>query len=210
MIANCFFDCVTVGCWNIGGIYEKINGDNLCKLQYPSFLKTLNRFDILCLQETHISNDDTLPIPEGFKATPHCRKISSNNRYFGGFLLLIRKSISKGVSIDKSFDIDTLRIKFHKSFFGLNEDRTLLFTYATPLSSCYTKSRTENSRVSKTVRAQTDPVPSIQKRIQSVHPKNRSQSVRPKKLIIRHHFHIFPEEDFPRYFFRYCLPYIFK
>ena len=144
MIASCFFDCVAVGCWNIGGIYEKVNGDNICKLQYPAFLKTLHKFDILCLQETHVSADEALPIPEGFKAIPHCRKISSNNRYFGGFLLLIRKSISRGISIDKSFDVDTLLIKFHKSFFGLNEDRSLLFTYATPLSSCYTKSRTEN------------------------------------------------------------------
>ena len=116
MNAKCFFTCLTVGCWNIEGLYEKINGVRLCKLEDPLFLKTLDKYDILCLQETHVSVSQDLPIPEGFKATPHCRKISSNNRYFGGFLVLVRKYIAKEVKIGKYFDEDAIQVTLLKHF----------------------------------------------------------------------------------------------
>ena len=88
---------LTVGCWNIEGIYEKFNGYSTCKLNDDIFLKSMNAFDILCLQETHVSNTENLDAPENFVAIPHCRNVSGNGRYFGGMLLLIRKSLRKGV-----------------------------------------------------------------------------------------------------------------
>ena len=51
---------LTVGCWNIEGIYEKVNGINICKLEEDIFFEeTLKKHDILCIQETHASPDNT-------------------------------------------------------------------------------------------------------------------------------------------------------
>jgi exonuclease III len=107
---KCIFRNLTVGSWNIEGIYEKVNGLKLCKLEDPSFLKVLNKFDILCLQETHVAAAENIPIPEGFCSVPHCRSISGNSRYFGGFLILIRKSIQIGIKIGKNCDNDAFEV----------------------------------------------------------------------------------------------------
>ena len=50
---------LTVGCWNMEGIYEKVNGIKLCKLEDDTFEDILKTFDILCLQETHTSQQET-------------------------------------------------------------------------------------------------------------------------------------------------------
>ena len=105
MGSKCFFKTLTVGCWNIEGMYEKVNGVKICKLDDPSFIDTLRKFDLLCLQETHLAQDDNIPTLDNFRAVPHCRKKSSNNRYFGGFLLLVRRSIEKGIKINKNKDM---------------------------------------------------------------------------------------------------------
>ena len=135
---------LTVGCWNIEGVYEKVNGIKVNKLSNDTFENVLRTFDILCLQETHVAQQETLTTPENYVAVPHYRKISMNNRYFGGKLLLIKKSIRKGVKIKQDFDVDALEVILEKKFFGLQQNIKILFAYASPISSCYTKARSEN------------------------------------------------------------------
>ena len=135
---------LTVGCWNIEGIYEKFNGYSTCKLNDEIFLKSMNGFDILCLQETHVSDTENFDVPENFVAIPHCRNVSGNGRYFGGMLLLIRKSLRKGVIINKDFDVDILVMTLRKDYFDLERDLTIFFAYASPISSPYMTSRSEN------------------------------------------------------------------
>ena len=113
-MSRCFFNHLTVGCWNIEGVYENFNGAKISKLEDPHFQKTLNKFDILCLQETHISQDENLKIPSGFRKIPHCRKVSGNGRYFGGLLVLIRKPIFKGIKKGKFSDDDALHLVIKK------------------------------------------------------------------------------------------------
>ena len=144
LFSKCIFNFLTVGCWNIEGIYEKINSVKVCKLNQPVFLETLHNHDILCLLETHISHDEPIVHIDGYTITPHCRKISANNRYFGGMLIFIKNSIEKGVKIGKNFDEDVLEVTLKNDFFGLNKDYKFLFTYASPINSPYTKSRPEN------------------------------------------------------------------
>ena len=143
-MSRCFFNHLTVGCWNIEGVYENFNGAKISKLDDPHFQKTLNKFDILCLQETHISQDENLKIPPGFQKIPHCRKVSGNGRYFGGLLVLIRKPIFKGIKKGKFSDDDALHLVIKKEFFGLDADKNVIFTYASPSTSCYTKSRPDS------------------------------------------------------------------
>ena len=59
---------LTVGCWNIEGIYENVNGIKVCKISDKTFDDTLQRFDILCLQETHTSQVETFNTIENFIA----------------------------------------------------------------------------------------------------------------------------------------------
>ena len=135
---------LTVGIWNIEGLYEKINSTKSCKTETKTFQDTLKMFDILCLEETHVGKDEVLEEFKDFHTISHCRKKSENNRYFRGFLILIRKSIKKGVKILKTNDKDVFELILLKKYFGLETDIKLIFMYASPINSCYTKARTEN------------------------------------------------------------------
>ena len=135
---------LTVGCWNVEGIYEKVNGVKLSKLDEPTFLERTKKFDILCLQETHVPQSEVIPKFDDFYTIPHCREKSANNRHFGGMLLFIRRTIKKGIKIGKQWDQDCFEIKLEKKFFGLNRDVNIVFTYASPINSGYTNSRTAN------------------------------------------------------------------
>ena len=91
------------------GIYDTINKFQLNKLESPSFLNILKAHDILCLQETHVGQND-LPVEHlaDFNAIPHCRTKSSNGRYFEGIMLLVRKTIHQGVKITNTENRDNL------------------------------------------------------------------------------------------------------
>ena len=53
MIKTFLPNLLTVGCWNIEGIYGNVNGVKLSKVDEEIFQGTLKKFDILRLQETH-------------------------------------------------------------------------------------------------------------------------------------------------------------
>ena len=135
---------LTIGCWNIQGIYEKVNRVKVSKLDDELFLKKLKKFDILCLQETHCGPMDVPTVPEDYIPVSHCRSLSSNNRYFGGMLLLIRKTIRGQVKIVKDFDQDLIEVILNKQSFGLSEEKRIIFVYASPFTSPYTKARDSN------------------------------------------------------------------
>ena len=41
MISGSLVNYLTMGCWNIEGIYEKVNGVNLSKFDEPTFLNRI-------------------------------------------------------------------------------------------------------------------------------------------------------------------------
>ena len=123
MVNNYLPKLLSVGSWNIEGLYEKVNGINTCKLDEETFQIALKKFDILCIQETHISKEQVNKINENYVAIPHCRGKSKNNRYFGGMLLFIKKTIRKGIKTIQGFDQDVIEIILNKTFFSLNEDQ---------------------------------------------------------------------------------------
>ena len=136
---------LTVGCWNFEGLFENVNGTKICKLEEKTFQDTIKKFDILCLQETHIGNDTSFTKLKEFHTIIHCRNKSANNRYFGGFLIFIRNSIRKGIKIINNDDKDIFELVLSKKYFGLHADFKLIFAYASPIGSCYVKTRTENA-----------------------------------------------------------------
>ena len=128
MPTSTVFNFAKIGCWNIHGAYYNINGYRINKLEDPSFLEVLDTHDILCLQETHCGQNDLVNSHiHHYHGIPHCRKISKNNRYFGGMLLLIRKTVRKGIKIIANDDPDILGVLMLKDFFGLPEDLTVWF-----------------------------------------------------------------------------------
>ena len=58
-------------------------------------------------------------------------------------LIFIRRTIKKGVKINKKVDDDSLEVILDSKYFGLSGNIRILFTYASPLTSSYTKSRTK-------------------------------------------------------------------
>lgn len=142
MPTSTVFNFAKIGCWNIHGAYYNINGYRINKLEDPSFLEVLDTHDILCLQETHCGQNDLVNSHiHHYHGIPHCRKISKNNRYFGGMLLFIRKTLRKGIKIIANDDPDILGVLMLKDFFGLPEDLTVWFVYAPPLNTSYLTDR---------------------------------------------------------------------
>ena len=134
------FKMLKIGSWNIQGVFQKVNNVRVNKLEDSTFTEILEKHDVLCLQETHCGPKES---PSSHitthNAIPICRKISSNNRYFGGMLLLIRKEIREGVKILPNGNPEILGVKLEGTFFGRPEDTFVWFTYAPPLNSPYTR-----------------------------------------------------------------------
>ena len=108
--------------WNIQGIFETINDTKYSKLDQPEFENRLNKFDILCLQETHCGPKDIDPLAvPGYQLNHFNRSKSSNNRYFGGLLLLYKTCLKKGIKIIDNKHQDKLWIKLDKTFFQITK-----------------------------------------------------------------------------------------
>ena len=57
--------------------------------------------------------------------------------------MFIRRTIRKGVKLNKDVDDDCLEVILDKCFFGFSKNVRILFTYASPLNSPYTRARSE-------------------------------------------------------------------
>ena len=109
---------INLGVWNIHGLFVNINNYKLNKLQDPEFIKRLDDFDILCLQETQSGPQDTKSLSvQGYSLIPFHRKKSNNSRYFGGSLILIKSCLRKGVKVIESLNGDSIWLKLQKTFF---------------------------------------------------------------------------------------------
>ena len=126
--------------WNVEGLFVDINKTKLCKLYDPAVIERVSSFDILALQEIQCGPSETQGLSvHGFCMLPFHRKMSANKRYFGGMMILIRKSLRKGIKIVDNFNSDKVWIKLDKMFFNFDKDLYINFTYASPLNSPYVK-----------------------------------------------------------------------
>ena len=114
---------VNLGVWNIHGLFTVINSFKICKMQDPHFKKRLKLFDILCLQEIQCGPKDTQALQlQGYRLFPFHRKISSNNRYFGGSLIIIKNEIRSGIKFINNPSADKIWVKLMKDFFNFEKD----------------------------------------------------------------------------------------
>ena len=90
-------DLVSIGCWNIHGLFVSIDKSKICKMEDDEFIKRLQCYDILSMQEIKCGQKDTQGLTvEGYHLYRFDRKIRKNNRHFGGSLIFIKKDHKKG------------------------------------------------------------------------------------------------------------------
>ena len=78
-------------------------------------------------------------ILENFHTYKSCRKLSANNRIFGGLCVFISVYIKNGVNVIKNDHQDIIWFKLSKDFFKLDRDNYICFTYISPSNSVYFK-----------------------------------------------------------------------
>ena len=91
---------INIGYWNIHGVLEKINNHHENKPD-PDFSKLVKDLDIFCLSETHVGPDFGMHLKD-FKLIRSCRKVSGNDRYFGGLCVFISNHIKQGIKVVKN------------------------------------------------------------------------------------------------------------
>lgn len=128
-----------VSCWNINGY--RIKGFN--KYQDPRFLKEIETSDIICLMETHCTQEESLNL-KGFSSFNLTRKKSKRcNKVSGGISVFIKSDIKPGVKFLEHKTNDYIWLQLCKDFMGTQEDIYLCFVYNPPSNSSYTQSLDE-------------------------------------------------------------------
>ena len=128
-----------ISSWNVHGIFSRIEGFRYNKLQSPYFWDVIGNARICGLIETHhLSTEiDQIQI-DGYKCFNVCRKKKSNRgRNSGGIAVYVCNTILQGVSKVPSSGSENLLIKLNKSFFGLERDVAITFSYCVPEYSSY-------------------------------------------------------------------------
>ena len=81
-----------VNCWNICGIWKRLNSFRYNKLNDPYILKTLTKHQIFGLVETHhLSTEDGLLHIDGYKCFNVCRP--KGKKASGGLVVYVENSI---------------------------------------------------------------------------------------------------------------------
>ena len=86
---------LSIASWNMNGLKSKTH----CKLEDDYFVSLIDKYDIICLSETHVGPDISLTIP-GYKAfKTHREKHPNAKKFSGGLVVFIKSTIEMGVSV---------------------------------------------------------------------------------------------------------------
>lgn len=134
-------DNVSLGFWNIDGLYTRVEGQRLCKLDDDVFKTYIKNFDIIGLVETHLGSNDQMVI-EGYKIYQNNRPKTGNaTKYYGGIAVAVRNTIRKGVKILPPTNTEITWIKLCGKFFNLEQDLYIAIAYVSPYRSSFTCQR---------------------------------------------------------------------
>ena len=116
---------ISVAQWNIHGLLDTFDD--------VDFIKNIEAHDIVGLCETFTGTDFDFTIPGYCSPFKKCReKCKTNNRYYGGMVLLIRESIKPGVEILNTKGSEEIWIRLKKDWFNLPADKFICFVYIPP------------------------------------------------------------------------------
>lgn len=122
--------------WNIGGLKTR----HYDKTTDPLFLKEINKYDIVFLDETHIGDGNNIQNIGPFNCHFICRNVSKrNNRFFGGLAILCKPNIKNHIKILNNSNPDYQWVKFKKEYFNFDRDLFICLVYNPPSGSTYTQ-----------------------------------------------------------------------
>ena len=152
---------ISIQCWNIHGIFSKVNGFTYNKLQNPDFINHTLSKQIFGLVETqHVADDIDHLQMLGFKCFQACRKKLKYGRKHGGLAVYVSNKLTPGVEKVPTQGSETIVIKLKKDFFRLQTDIFILFSYCVPANSSYT------------IRTQFEPFPDLEHKIGNLGPNS--------------------------------------
>ena len=125
---------LSITSWNVNGLFRRINGQRLCKLDDEEFHRKIVS-DIVFMCETHASYQDNLHY-NGYKYIAVCRS-QEPSRARGGLGVFIKHSVSKGVHVVDKSNCEYIWLKLSKHFFGFDNDIYMCFVYIPPANSSY-------------------------------------------------------------------------
>lgn len=108
--------------------------DGINKSTDKLFINQIKIYDLVLLTETHIGYNTNIEITD-FTYYPVCRDKSSNNRYFGGLGILVKRNIRKGISILPNTNKDYQWLMLKKDFFNLKK-KTFIYVLHIYLLKC--------------------------------------------------------------------------
>ena len=125
---------ISINCWNIHGIWKRLNSFRYNKLNDPYILQTLRKHKIFGLIETHhLSSEDAFLHIDGFKCFNICRP--KRKKASGGLAVYVANSIRAGVTKMPLSGTESIFLKLKKEFFGLRSDIYICFAYCVPYNS---------------------------------------------------------------------------
>jgi hypothetical protein len=123
-----------INCWNIYGIWKRLNSFRYNKLNDPYILQILRKHKIFGLIETHhLSSEDAFLHIEGYKCYNICRP--KGKKASGGLAVYVDNSLRGGVTKMPLSGTESVFLKLKKEFFGLKRDVFICFAYCVPYNS---------------------------------------------------------------------------
>jgi exonuclease III len=136
-----WLDNVTIGYWNIDGLFTNADGQRSCKLDNIHFQQKAEKCDIFCLVETHCGPSEPLLL-DGYRIFHNHRpKTPGATRHFGGIAIGIKNHIRPGIKILPTTNSEISWIKLCKKFFNFEKDVYLAAAYISPAGSSFTGKR---------------------------------------------------------------------
>ena len=132
------YNHINIGYWNVHGLVIKVKNTVFNKILDTDFVRVVKGMDLFCLSETHVSPDFNISL-DNYHTYKSCRKISVNNRFYGGLCIFISNIIKKGVKVIRNNHQEIIWLKLKKDFFKLEKDIYICFTYISPSNSSYYK-----------------------------------------------------------------------
>ena len=100
-------------------------------------MTVIKRMDFFCLAETHVGTDFNIVFDN--YTYESCRKISSNNRFYGGLCIFTSNFIRKGIKIIRSNHQDIIWLNYLKKS-SLNSIKIFMFVLHIYISPSKSKS----------------------------------------------------------------------
>ena len=132
------FTDLSIVTWNIHGVFQQHAGFRYNKLHSPHFVDAINGARIFALLETHHTSTEIDQIQfSGYKCFNVCRKKRQFGRNSGGIAVYVENSILDGVKKIPSSGSENILLKLKQSFFGLDRDIAICFSYCVPENSSF-------------------------------------------------------------------------